>query len=170
LAKRGCPNQKTDHIVSVPINKQEKTMSTLNALKLVNSKKPTSIPPILQRRNKLSTKVWEQIQLAKAQKEGNTFTVKKFKTVKDDDGARKTVEHQKRVRQWWFVAHDGKVCLNIRYGARIIEFAKGKTAVEVANPEELIKALEIIKGAVEAGELDNQIEQASGAVRAGFGR
>ena len=145
-------------------------MSTLNALKLVNSKKPTSIPPVLHRRNKLANKVWEQIQLAKAQREGGTFTVKKFKTVKDYDGARKTVEHQKRVRQWWFVAPDGKVCLNVRYGAKIIEFAKGKTAVEVASPEELIKALEIIKGAVEAGELDSQIEQASGAVRAGFGK
>lgn len=137
---------------------------------MVNSKKPTSIPPILQRRNKLSTKVWEQIQLAKAQREGNTFTVKKFKSVKDLDGSRKTVEHQKRVRPWWFVAQDGKVCLNVRYGARVIEFAKGKTAVEVATADELIKALEIIKGAVEAGELDAQIEQASGAVRAGFGK
>jgi uncharacterized protein (DUF111 family) len=145
-------------------------MSTLNSLKMVNSKKPTSIPPILQRRNKLSTKVWEQIQLAKANKEGGTFTVKKFKTVKDVDGARKTIEHQKRVRQWWFVAADGKVCLNVRYGSRVIEFAKGKTAVEVNSAEELIKALEIIKGAVEAGELDSQIEQASGAVRAGFGK
>ena len=145
-------------------------MSTLNSLKMVNSKKPTSIPPILQRRNKLSTKVWEQIQLAKAQREGNTFTVKKFKSVKDYDGSRKTVEHQKRVRQWWFVSSDGKVCLNVRYGSRVIEFAKGKTAVEVATADELIKALEIIKGAVEAGELDAQIEQASGAVRAGFGK
>jgi hypothetical protein len=145
-------------------------MSTLNSLKLVNSKKPTAIPPILQRRNKLSTKVWEQIQLAKAQREGGTYTVKKFKTVKDYDGSRKSIEIQKRVRQWWFVASDGKVCLNIRYGAKIIEFAKGKTAVEVATADELIKALEIIKGAIEAGELDAQIEQASGAVRAGFGK
>lgn len=145
-------------------------MSTLASLKMVNSKKPTSIPPILQRRNKLSTKVWEQIQLAKANKDGGIFTVKKFKTVKDYDGSRKTVEHQKRVRQWWFVAADGKVCLNVRYGAKVIEFAKGKTAVEVNSADELIKALEIIKGAVEAGELDSQIEQASGALRAGFGR
>lgn len=137
---------------------------------MVNSKKPTSIPPILQRRNKLSTKVWEQIQLAKAQSEGGTYTVKKFKSVKDIDGARKTIEHQKRIRPWWFVASDGKVCLNVRYGAKVIEFAKGKTAVEVASADELIKALEIIKAAVEAGELDTQIEQASGAVRAGFGK
>ena len=145
-------------------------MSTLNSLKLVNSKKPTAIPPILHRRNKLGSKVWEQIQLAKAQKEGGTFTVKKFKTVKTMDGVRKNIEHEKRIRQWWFVAADGKVCLNVRYGAKIIEFAKGKTAVEVNSADELIKALEIIKVAVEAGELDAQIEAASGAVRAGFGR
>jgi hypothetical protein len=145
-------------------------MSTLNSLKMVNSKKPTAVPPVLHRRNKLATKVWEQIQLAKAIKEGGTFTVKKFKTVKDITGARKNIEHEKRVRQWWFVAADGKVCLNIRYGAKIIEFAKGKTAVEVNSADDLIKALEIIKTAVEAGELDSQIEAASGAVRAGFAR
>ena len=145
-------------------------MSTLNNLKLVNAKKPTSIPPILQRRYKLSNKVWEQIELAKAQKDGGTFTVKKFKTIKDYDGSRKTIEHQKRVRPWWFVADAGKVCLNIRYGAKLIELAKGKTAIEIASGEDLIKTLEMIKIAVEAGELDTQIEQASGAVRAGFNR
>ena len=145
-------------------------MSALNSLKLTASKKPTSIPLILHRRNKLSTKIWEQIQLAKAQKEGDTFTVKKFKTVKDIDGSSKNIEMQKRVRPWWFVATEGKVCVNVRYGAKLIELAKGKTAVEVATAEDLIKTLEVIKAAVEAGELDTQIEAASGAVRAGFGR
>ncbi len=145
-------------------------MSTLNGLKLVNAKKPTAIPPILQRRNKLSTKIWEQIQLAKAHKEGGTFTVKRFKTVKDYDGSSKSIELQKKVRPWWFVADAGKVCVNVKYGAKLIELAKGKTAVEVSSAEDLIKTLEIIKVAVEAGELDAQIEIASGAVRAGFKR
>ncbi len=170
LAQRGCSFKKADNKLSVPIHLKEKKMSTLNSLKLVNSKKPTSIPPILHRRNKLATKIWEQIQLAKAQKEGGTYTVKKFKTVKDHDGSRKNIEIEKRVRPWWFVATEGKVCVNVRYGAKLIELAKGKTAVEVATAEDLIKTLEIIKGAVEAGDLDAQIEQASGAVRAGFGR
>ncbi len=145
-------------------------MSTLTSLKLVNAKKPTAIPPILHRRNKLSTKVWEQIQLAKAHKDGVTFTVKRFKTVKDYDGSSKSIELQKRVRPWWFVADAGKVCVNIRYGAKLIELAKGKTAVEVSSAEDLIKTLEIIKVAIEAGELDAQIEIACGAVRAGFKR
>lgn len=89
---------------------------------------------------------------------------------KDYDGSSKSIELQKRVRQWWFVSTDGKVCVNVRYGAKLIELAKGKTAVEVASADDLIKTLEIIKSAVEAGELDSQIAQASGAVRAGFGK
>ena len=123
-------------------------MSTLGNLKLVNSKKPTSIPPILQRRNKLSNKVWEQIQLAKAQREGGTFTVKRFKTIKDQGGSRKSIEIEKRVRQWWFVASDGKVCLNVRYGAKVIEFAKGKTAIEVANGDEIKIVVTVSKSRV----------------------
>ena len=145
-------------------------MSTLDGLKLSTAKKPAHIPAVVFRRNKLSNKLWEQIQLANAQKAGDTFTVKKFKTVKDIDGSSKNIEMQKRVRPWWFVSAEGKVCLNVRYGAKLIELAKGKTAVEVATAEDLIKTLEVIKAAVEAGELDTQIEAASGAVRAGFGR
>lgn len=90
--------------------------------------------------------------------------------MKDVDGSSKNIEMQKRVRPWWFVSSEGKVCVNVRYGAKLIELAKGKTAVEVATAEDLIKTLEVIKAAVEAGELDGQIELASGAVRAGFGR
>ena len=143
-------------------------MSTLNSLKLVNSKKPTAIPPILHRRNKLGSKVWEQIQLAKAQQTGATFSTKRFKTVRDITGATKTVELQKRVRQWWFVADSGKLCLNVKYGTKILELQKNKPSVELNTPADLINTLEIIKGAVEAGELDSQIEFASGAVRARF--
>lgn len=143
-------------------------MSTLSTLKLTNIKKPIAVPPIVQRRNKLMTKIWEQIQLAKAQKEGGTYSVKKYKTVKDQDGSTKSIELQKRVRQWWFKSQEGKLCLNVRYGAKLIELAKGKSAVEVGSSDELISTLELIKQAVENGELDSQIEQVSGALRDGF--
>ena len=56
----------------------------------------------------------------------------------------------------------------IKYGSCTIELAKGKPSVEVASAEDLVKALTAIKAAVEAGELDAQIETASGALRAGF--
>ena len=143
-------------------------MSALQGLKLVNQRRPHALPPVLHRRRKLDTKLWEQIQLAQAQAEGNTFAVKRFKTVRDIDGNNKNIEVHKRVRPWWFVTDNGKVCVNIRYGNRVLELAKGKNAIELASGEELIAALHSLKAAVLAGELDAQIEAASGQLRAGF--
>lgn len=143
-------------------------MATLASLKLVAAKKPTNQPPVVQRRNKLSSKVFEQIQLAKAQSEGGTYAPTKHKTVINADGERVAVTVPKRIKPWWFVAENGKCCIAIRYGAKVIELAKGKTAIEVASPDALIEALEAVNSAVLAGELDAQIESVSGQLRSGF--
>ena len=146
-------------------------MSTLSTLKLVATKKPLHQPAIVIRRNKLSSKLWEQIQLAKSQISGQAFTVMKFRSIKDTEtGLRKQVELPKRIKPWWFISDSGKVCFSVRYGSWTIELAKGKPSVEVASAEDLVKALETIKHAVEAGELDSQIETASASLRSGFKR
>ena len=80
------------------------------------------------------------------------------------------MEVTKRVKQWWFVAESGKLVLNIRYGARLIELAKGKSSIEMANATELVPTLELVKRAVEAGELDAQIEAVALKLRQGFGK
>ena len=144
-------------------------MSTLDSLKLTTAKKPTHIPAIVFRRNKLSSKLWEQIQLAKSQIDRTPFVVTKFKSVKDKEtGLRRQVEIPKRIREWWFRNDAGKVCVSVKYGTKVIELAKGKHSVEVENAQALVKALELVKQAVEAGELDAQIESASGALKLGF--
>jgi len=144
-------------------------MSTLTSLKLTAAKKPAHLSAVVIRRNKLIAKLWEQIQLAKSQIEGTAFTVKKFRSVKDmETGLRKSVEVNKRIREWWFKNDAGKVCVSIRYGTQVIELAKGKHSIEVENAQALIKALETVKQAVEAGELDTQIENAGNHLRSGF--
>jgi hypothetical protein len=146
-------------------------MSTLNTLKLVAVKKPTHTPTVVIRRNKLASKVWEQLQLAKSQIEGTKFEVKKYRSYTDkESGLRKQVEVPKRIREWWFKDEQGKVCVAIKYGTRVLELAKGKHSIEVGSTDELIKALELVKQAVELGELDQQLEQASGSVRKSFGK
>ena len=103
-------------------------MSVLTNLKLVAAKKPAKQPPVVQRRNKLSNKLWEQVQLARAQKSGETFLPTRMRSVRDPEtGLRKDVEVPKRVKPWWFVADNGKVCLSVKYGAKVLELAKGKT-------------------------------------------
>ena len=144
-------------------------MSALESLKLTTAKKPAHIPAIVFRRNKLSSKLWEQIQLAKSQIDGAPFVVKKLRSIKDaETGFRKSVEVNKRIREWWFKNDAGKVCVSVRYGSKVIELAKGKHSVEVENAGALVNALETIKSAVEQGELDAQIESASGALKLGF--
>ena len=144
-------------------------MSILETLKLTTAKKPTHIPAIVFRRNKLSSKLWEQIQLAKSQIDGTAFVVTKYKSVKDKEtGLRRQVEIPKRIREWWFRNDAGKVCVSVKYGTKVIELAKGKHSVEVDSAQNLVKALELVKQAVEAGELDAQIESASGALKLGF--
>jgi hypothetical protein len=146
-------------------------MSVLSNLKLVDVKKPRNMPAIVVRRNKLSSKLWEQIQLAKSQLEGTQFVVTKFRSVKDrETGIIKQVEVPKRIKPWWFQSDEGKVCFSVRYGSWTIDLAKGKPSVEVESGEELVKALTTIKIAVEAGELDSQIEIASAKLRSGFGK
>jgi hypothetical protein len=146
-------------------------MSALNSLKLVAVKKLRNIPAIITRRNKLSSKLWEQINLAKSQMDGKPFVVMKYRSIKDPQtGLRKQVEVPKRIKPWWFQSEQGKVCVSVKYGSWTIELAKGKPSVEVASGEELVNALTAIKQAVEAGELDSQIEIASSSLRSGFKR
>ena len=142
---------------------------TLDGLKLSTAKKPAHISAVVFRRNKLSKKLWEQIQLAKSQMDGTSFVVKKFRSIIDKEtGLRKQVEVPKRLREWWFLNEQGKMCVNIKYGTQMIELAKGKYSIEVDSASALIKALEIVKQAVEAGELDTQINNASANVRKVF--
>ena len=144
-------------------------MSALTGLKLVAAKRPQAATPIVQRRNKLSNQLYQQIELARCLSEGKTYAPTRLRNIKDKlTGERRTVEAVKRVKQWWFVADTGKVCLQVRYGTRVIELAKGKNSIEVGNAAELMTVLTAVKTAVEAGDLDAQIDAASAAVRERF--
>ena len=145
-------------------------MSAFNGLKLVAAKRPQSATPVVQRRNKLSNQLWEQIELARAAAEGRTYAPVKLRNVVNKvTGERTRIEAAKRVKQWWFVADNGKLVLSVRYGTKVLELAKGKWAVEVGAEKDLVPTLELLKGAVLAGELDAQIEAAADKLREGFG-
>jgi len=142
---------------------------TLAQLKLTAAKKPSHISPAFHRRLKLLRRLDEQIALATAQQTGTDYTATRLRSYTDaDTGLRKTAEVAKAVKAWTFIADSGKLCVYIKYGARVLELAKGKTAVEVANSKDIVPTLELIKQAVLNGELDTQIETASKELRKGF--
>lgn len=144
-------------------------MTALGNLKLVAAKRTTQLSPALQRRNKVIKQLHEQIQLAAARLEGKAYAPTKLRTVKDAaTGESKTVAVPKRIKEWWFTTNGGALCVQLRYGAKVVELAKGKTAVEIANMADLVPTLEVLKSVVEGGELDTQLESLSGSVKAGF--
>jgi hypothetical protein len=145
------------------------TLPTLATLKLTDARKPNQVPQVVQRRNKLAKRVWQQIELAKAQEQGTQFRVAKFKSYTDSEtGMRKQVEQHVTIKPWWFTTQAGKLAISVRYGSRVLELAKDKFAVEVAHEKDLAKILDAIKTAVLAGELDSAIDAAASKLRAGF--
>jgi hypothetical protein len=147
----------------------EGIMSALNSLKFVSAKRPNQIPEIQVRRNKMSNRLWSQIQLATALQKGENYTERRFRTIRDKHtGETRSVEMNKRVRQMWFVGESGKVCIQIKYGSRVLDFGRGKNAIEVNSADELISALTTLKTAVENGEMDAQLNAAADAVKERF--
>ena len=146
-------------------------MSGLSALKLVQAKRDKGNSPQFARRQKLSTKLAEQIQLAKAQQSGAEFSPVKIRTVKDEaTGQSRKVEVPKRLKPWWWTDDKGKLCITVRYGARTLEIVEGKNAIETDSIADVITSLQVILSAVDSGELDKRIDAVMGQVKAGFAK
>jgi len=141
-------------------------MSGLSALKLVQAKREKGNSPQHARRQKLSTKLAEQIQLAKAQQSGTEFSPVRVRTVKDEaTGQSRKVEVPKKLKPWWWTDEKGKLCITVRYGARTLEIVEGKNAIETDSIADVITSLQVIRSAVDAGELDKRIDAVMGQVK-----
>ncbi len=145
-------------------------MATLASFKLSAAQKNNSLTGAQVRRTKMLKAIGEQIAIAKAVQAGAQPIITKLRSVTTETGERTLVETNKRVKQWWFATDNGKLAINLRYGARMLELAKGKFAIEVASEKELVPTLEALKSIAAAGELDAAIETASVKLREGFGK
>lgn len=142
----------------------------LASLKLVNAKRQIAIDPIQFRRSKLNEKLKVQIAMAQAMSRGEVFTQKRMKKFTDEvSGQTSLIEVAKRTKTWWFTNNDTKrVAVQLFYGNKVIDLAKGKNAVEVSNGDELITTLIKLQELVLDGSLDSQIEVAADSVKARF--
>ena len=145
-------------------------MTALNELQLVNSKKTLKASPIVLRRNKLVTKIHEQIELCEAKRNGRLYAPKKLRTyVNKQTGQRMTVEAVKRIKEWYWTAPDGQIHLSVKYGSKVLTLADdGSNAIVCANIDALIQALKTIKTAVLDGELDAAITEVSSYTKKNF--
>jgi hypothetical protein len=145
-------------------------MSFIAKLKLISSKRERNLSPILLRRQKLASKIEEQIELARSQKNGTLYAPKRLKTVTNESGERVVIEATKRIKEWFWTTPNNKINLSIRYGSKTLELAKGKNAIELGSQDELIETLALIQQVVIGGELDEAITNASEKLKAGFAK
>ena len=141
----------------------------LSSLTIVQAKRQSLADPIVFRRMKLIRKLDEQINLANAVLNGTTYVVKRLKNIKNEQsGEIRSFEVVRNVRPMFFKATNNKLCVQVRYGSKVVELAKGKNAIQVDDEKALVKVLETVRSAVFDGELDEQIAIASDAVKTRF--
>ena len=127
-------------------------MSVLKTLNFVVATKRSNDPVILRR-----AKLLMQLQQQKSLAENPLFIVVTQRWRKGEDGEKRLVERQKRVKRWWYVDPIGNCYLTINYGSRRLELDKGKTAIAVGGKDNLVATIDAVITAVEAGELDAAI-------------
>lgn len=143
-------------------------MSILKNLKLATAARGNPAASEFGFRAKVLAYLAEQKALAEAEIAGKTFSATKKVTRKNVEGEDIRVDVPRKVREGWFTDASGKMFFQIRYGSKPLEFAKGMNAVEVENFADVPVIIGSIIEAINAGELDPQLNAARDARRANF--
>jgi hypothetical protein len=112
--------------------------------------------PVQTRRTKFAAKLEEQKLLLK--NPNHVRTVQRWIKV---NGERQAVTKQQAVRPWWKTDPSGQIVMSIKFGAKPIEFEKGKAGIVVPSKDKLPTVIDTLIAAVRAGELDELFGQAA---------
>jgi hypothetical protein len=77
------------------------------------------------------------------------------------NGERQATTKQQAVRPWWKTDPSGQVVMSIKFGAKPIEFEKGKAGIVAGSKDKLPAVIDTLIAAVRAGELDELFSQAA---------
>jgi hypothetical protein len=112
--------------------------------------------PVQARRAKFVERLEEQKLLVKDP--NHVRTVQRWTKV---DGERQATTKQQAVRPWWKTDSSGQVIMSIKFGAKPVEFEKGKAGITVGSKDKLPAVIDALIAAVRAGELDEVFGQAA---------
>ena len=102
--------------------------------------------PVQTRRAKFVARLEEQKLLMKDS--NHVRTVQRWTKV---NGERQAVTKQQAVRPWWKTEPAGQVVMSIKFGAKPIEFEKGKAGIVVPSKDKLPTVIDTLIAAVRAG-------------------
>jgi hypothetical protein len=134
----------------------EDAMTSLKSLTFTALPK-TIVNPTLDRRTKIIARLEEQKSLL-----GDPTYMRTVRAWgKNDAGEKVFVEKKRRVLPWWSAQPNGSCVFFVRAGWKPVEFEKGKAAIGVPSLDKLPSVIDTVIAAVRAGELDDQLAQAS---------
>ena len=116
-----------------------------STISLVSVQKPTANTPILQRRNRLTSSLEQQIVKIGSFREGRRIS-----------------------REQFWVDASGAIFFQLRYGKHPLELEKGKATLKAATFDDLVEQLDQIKTIAVAGGLDDALSACANAVRSNF--
>ena len=137
---------------------KQAAQSILSAFNLSESLKRKVVDKPTVRRNKLLAKLDEQILAAEAALKDEEYFGKKNVTETDEGGNKTTTSVPKRVNKWFYTNNGTEWFLEVKYGNRVLQLAKDKTAIVVGDLANMVTVLTQVKEAVAAKELDTAIE------------
>ena len=114
------------------------------SISLVSIRKPTANTPVLQRRNKFTASIEQQIVKIGSFREG------------------------KRISREQFWVDGNTIYFQLRYGKQPLELEKGKSTLKAATFDDLVAQLDEIKTITVAGGLDDALSACANAVRSNF--
>jgi hypothetical protein len=129
-------------------------MPVLKSLSFTALPKTTN-DPVQQRRVKFITRLEEQKPLKDP---NHVRTVQRWTKV---NGERQATTKQQAVRPWWKTDPSGQAVMSIKFGAKPVEFEKGKAGIVVPSKDKLPTVIDTLIAAVRAGELDELFSQAA---------
>ena len=131
-------------------------MSALAKLNLKTVQRTVKQDPVLARREKLVAAIEEQGRVLAAVLAGDEYTVKSKRWQTNEAGERLRVEHEKRVRAWFF-EQDAGYYVQCRYGSRVLSINGKSNAVFVDKLGDIAGVLDAFKQAAKTGELDSAV-------------
>lgn len=115
------------------------------SIALVSVQKPTANTPVLQRRNKFTASIEQQIVKIGPFREGKRIS-----------------------REQFWVDGSGAIFFQLRYGKQPLELEKGKSTLKAATFDDLVEQLDQIKTLAVGGAMDDALAACADAVKANF--
>lgn len=143
-------------------------MSILKTLKLATAVRGNPAASEFGFRTKVLSWLAEQKAMAEAEIAGTPLNATRTVTRTNEAGEKVRVDAPRKVRKGWFTDATGKMVFQVRYGSNPLEFARGMNAIEVDNLAAIPAVIGSIIEAINAGELDAQLNAARDARRANF--